>query len=69
MNCENISKSLMTVFPLFTFVERCEGKAKSQAPSVVLQAMGPFSSPMVLFYHIDMLLSIASDDFTVCLFG
>ena len=42
MNCENISKSLMTVFPPFTFVERCEGKAKSQAPSVVLQAMEPF---------------------------
>ena len=28
--------------PPFTFVERCEGKAKSQAPSVVLQAMEPF---------------------------
>ena len=56
-------------FPLSPLLRASEGKAKSQAPSVALHAMELFSSPMALFYHGGIFLSIVSGDFTVCLFG
>ena len=53
----------------FVYADVLTQKAKSQAPSVVLACHGAVASPRVLFYHIDVFLSIISGDFTVCLFG
>ena len=53
---------------VFAFVGICT-EVKSQAPPDSLHAMELFSSPMALFYHGGIFLSIALGDFTDCLFG
>ena len=44
---------------------------RGEKPSAICcpSSRGAVASPMVLFYHINIFLSIISSDFTVCLFG
>ena len=44
---------------------------RGEKPSAILflSCHGAVTDPMVLFYHSGICLSIASGDFTVCLFG
>ena len=61
----NISKSLMISPPLLLL------SIRGEKPSAILfpSRHGAVADPMVLFYHSGICLSIASGDFTVCLFG
>ena len=59
---EHIRVSHRAIPPLHSL---CMRGMKSQAPSVVLQAMEPFTTPLLL-YHVRLCRSIPSNNFSIC---
>ena len=55
--------------PLSPLLRGVRGRRKAKRHLIPNMPWSRFTSPMVLFYHSGIFLSIGSDDFTVCLFG
>ncbi len=65
------SMTCMTVISLITPPPSLSLCVRGEKPSAILflACRGAVASPMVLFYHSGICVSIVSGDFTVCLFG
>ena len=65
------SMTCMTVISLIIPPPSLSLCVRGEKPSAILflSCHGAVTDPMVLFYHSGICLSIASGDFTVCLFG
>ena len=53
----------------FVYADVLLGRRKAKRHLIPYMPWSRFTSPMVLFYHMDIFLSITLNDFTDCLFG